>query len=40
MPTGSIYVVKKDMDTSNKDTFDVGFDIAWYNISESKYEYE
>ena len=40
MPTGSIYVVKNDMDTSNKDTSDVGFDIAWYNISESKYEYE
>lgn len=40
MPTGSIYVVKNDMDTSNENTFDVGFDIAWYNISESKYEYE
>ena len=40
MPTGSIYVVKNDMNTSNENTFDVGFDIAWYNISESKYEYE
>ena len=40
MPTGSIYVVKNDKDTSNENTFNVGFDIAWYNISESKYEYE
>ena len=39
MPTGDIYVKTADQNT-NTDEFDVGFGIAWYNISTSEYEYE
>ena len=44
MPTGDIYVkigdqnIYPDQDTDNE--FDIGFGIAWYNISTSEYEYE
>ena len=44
MPTGDIYVktvdqnIDPDLDTDNE--FDIGFGIAWYNISTSEYEYE
>ena len=44
MPTGDIYVktvdqnIDPDPDTDNE--FDIGFGIAWYNISTSEYEYE
>jgi hypothetical protein len=40
MPTGSIYVIKNDQNTENTGIYDVGFDIAWYNMSTKKYEYE
>lgn len=39
MPTGDIYVKTGDQNT-NTDEFDVGFGIAWYNVSTSEYEYE
>lgn len=39
MPTGDIYVKTGDQNT-NTDEFDVGFGIAWYNISTGTYEYE
>ena len=39
MPTGDIYVKTGDQNT-NTDEFDVGFGIAWYNISTNEYEYE
>ena len=44
MPTGDIYVktvdqnIDPDPDTDNE--FDIGFGIAWYNISTNEYEYE
>ena len=38
MPTGDIYVKTIDPDTDNE--FDIGFGIAWYNISTNEYEYE
>ena len=40
MPTGSVYVIKNDQNTENTGIYDVGFDIAWYNMSTNKYEYE
>ena len=40
MPTGSVYVIKNDQNTENTGIYDVGFDIAWYNMSTKKYEYE
>ena len=39
MPTGDIYVKTADQNT-NTDEFDVGFGLAWYNVSTGKYEYE
>lgn len=40
MPTGDIYVKTFDLNTDTTDTFDVGFGLAWYNVSTEKYEYE
>ena len=44
MPTGDIYVKTLDQnidpDPDTDDEFDIGFGIAWYNISTSEYEYE
>ena len=40
MPTGDIYVKTGDQDVSTNDEFDIGFGIAWYNISTNEYEYE
>lgn len=40
MPTGDIYVKTGDQNDTTKDEFDIGFGIAWYNISTSEYEYE
>ena len=40
MPTGDIYVKTADQDSTSADDFDIGFGIAWYNISTSEYEYE
>ena len=40
MPTGDIYVKTADQDTSTTNEYDVGFGIAWYNVSSGKYEYE
>lgn len=39
MPTGDIYVKTGDQNT-NTDEFDIGFGLAWYNVSTGKYEYE
>lgn len=39
MPTGDIYVKTGDQNTDT-DEFDVGFGIAWYNVSTGTYEYE
>ena len=39
MPTGDIYVKTGDQNTDTDD-FDVGFGIAWYNVSTGTYEYE
>ncbi len=39
MPTGDIYVKTGDQNTET-DEFDVGFGLAWYNVSTGKYEYE
>ena len=39
MPTGDIYVKTGDQNTET-DEFDVGFGIAWYNVSTGAYEYE
>ena len=38
MPTGSIYVKTADAVSSTADVFDIGFDIAWYNLDSSEYE--
>ena len=40
MPTGDIYVKTVDQDSSSADDFDIGFGLAWYNVSTGKYEYE
>ena len=40
MPTGNIYVKIADQDSTSADDFDIGFGLAWYNISTDKYEYE
>lgn len=40
MPTGDIYVKTGDQNVSTNDEFDIGFGIAWYNISTNEYEYE
>lgn len=40
MPTGNIYVKIADQDSTSADDFDIGFGIAWYNVSTGKYEYE
>lgn len=39
MPTGDIYVKTGDQNTDTNE-FDVGFGLAWYNVSTGKYEYE
>lgn len=39
MPTGDIYVKIGDQNTQT-DEFDIGFGIAWYNISTNEYEHE
>ena len=39
IPTGDIYIKTGDQDTQ-PDEFDIGFGIAWYNISTKEYEYE
>lgn len=40
MPTGDIYVKIADQDSTSADDFDIGFGLAWYNVSTGKYEYE
>ena len=40
MPTGDIYVKTGDQNATTDDEFDIGFGIAWYNISTSEYEYD
>lgn len=40
MPTGDIYVKTSDQDSTSADDFDIGFGLAWYNVSTGKYEYE
>ena len=40
MPTGDIYVKTADQNASTTDEYDIGFGIAWYNVSSNKYEYE
>ena len=40
MPTGDIYVKTVDQNATTDDEFDIGFGIAWYNISTNEYEYE
>lgn len=40
MPTGDIYVKTADQDSTSTDAFDIGFGLAWYNVSTGKYEYE
>lgn len=40
MPTGDIYVKTADQDIASTDDFDIGFGLAWYNVSTGKYEYE
>ncbi len=40
MPTGDIYVKTGDQNATTDDEFDIGFGIAWYNISTNEYEYE
>ena len=40
MPTGDIYVKTTDQNATSTDEFDVGFGLAWYNVSTGKYEYE
>ena len=40
MPTGDIYVKTADQDNTSADDFDIGFGLAWYNVSTGKYEYE
>lgn len=40
IPTGDIYVKTADQDSTSADDFDIGFGLAWYNVSTGKYEYE
>lgn len=40
MPIGNIYVKTADQDSTSADDFDIGFGLAWYNVSTGKYEYE
>lgn len=40
MPTGDIYVKIGDQNIDTDNEFDIGFGIAWYNISTQEYEYE
>ena len=40
MPTGDIYVKTADQNSTSDDDFDIGFGLAWYNVSTGKYEYE
>ena len=40
MPTGDIYVKTADQDSTSANDFDIGFGLAWYNVSTGKYEYE
>lgn len=40
MPTGDVYVKTADQDSTSADDFDIGFGLAWYNVSTGKYEYE
>lgn len=40
MPTGDIYVKTGDQNADTENEFDVGFGIAWYNVSTGTYEYE
>lgn len=40
MPTGDIYVKTTDQNATSTDEFDLGFGLAWYNVSTGKYEYE
>lgn len=40
MPTGDIYVKTADQNSTSADEFDIGFGLAWYNVSTGKYEYE
>ena len=40
MPTGDIYVKTVDQNATTDNEFDIGFGIAWYNISTNEYEYE
>lgn len=40
MPTGDIYVKTADQDSTSTDDFDIGFGLAWYNVSNGRYEYE
>lgn len=40
IPTGDIYVKTADQDSTSINDFDIGFGLAWYNVSTSKYEYE
>lgn len=40
MPTGDIYVKTADQDNTSANEFDIGFGLAWYNVSTGKYEYE
>lgn len=38
MPTGNCVVVKKGDQNTSTDDYDLGFDLAWYNISTDTYE--
>lgn len=40
IPTGDIYVKTADQDSTSVNDFDIGFGLAWYNVSTGKYEYE
>lgn len=40
VPTGDIYVKTSDQNHNTTDEFDIGFGLAWYNVSTGKYEYE
>lgn len=40
MPTGDIYVKTADQNSTSTNDFDIGFGLAWYNVSTGNYEYE
>lgn len=40
MPSGDIYVKTADQNSTSTDDFDIGFGLAWYNVSTGNYEYE